>query len=246
MTNYRSQNIERVQLQPAYILHSRDFRDTSKILDVLTPEFGRLHLLAKGVKQPKSTRRAVLQPFRSLLISWQGRGELSTLTSVEEVGRTLDLNGIQLVCGYYMSELLQRLLTKADSNVELFSCYDKTLRALKHTKNIEGLLRSFEISALRSLGQLPDFDRCVYGELPVESQLLYKYVPELGALPNDAETDYKAIPISGKSLLAIHALEFSDPLVCKEAKNLMRWILLYQIGEKPIRSRELFHVYKDV
>ncbi len=237
-------DIQRVSLQPAYILHSRDFRDTSAILDVLTPEYGRISLLAKGVKQPNSTRRAILQPFRSLLISWQGRGDLSVLTNVEEIGKPILLSDSYLACGYYLSELVQRLLSKSEQNMEMFANYDMSIRNLERKTNVEPLLRIFEIKALRALGLIPDFAHCVDENRAIEATQMYKYSPERGVISLDGDDPNGAtVNVTGYTLMAMEQLCFKEASVLTEAKKLMRFILFHHLGEKPLRSRELFHIY---
>ncbi|MCB1757258.1 MAG: DNA repair protein RecO [Gammaproteobacteria bacterium] len=237
-----AQAVQRVSLQPAYILHSRDYRDSSVILDVLTPQFGRVSLVARGVRQAKSNRRALLQPFRALLVSWQGRGGLFTLTTVEESGRPIVLENLHLACGYYMSELVQRLLVQAEHNTELFALYDETIRALQLKSDPEPLLRRFEIQLLQSLGLLADFSQCA-DQQAVDPQLDYDFRTEFGAIALQGSAAATGVKVSGKTLLAMQALDFSDPQIRNEAKTLMRAILREHLGAKPLYSRELFHVY---
>ncbi len=238
------QNVQRVTLQPSYILHSRDFRDSSVILDVITPTHGRVSLIAKGVKNSRSgARRALLQPFRSLLASWQGRGELCTLTTVEESGKPILLDGVYLICGYYINEIVQRLVSKGDSGAELFALYDETIRCLEDRQSPEPLLRRFEIKMLQLLGLAPEFSNCVYGNEPVDPQTSYSYVPDSGAIPIDDQQGLGGIPVSGETLIAMDSLDFSNEASRKEAKRLMRRVLAHFLGDKPVRSRELFHVY---
>lgn len=242
MSNF--QNIQRVSLQPAYILHSRAYRDSSLILDVLTPAYGRVALLAKGAKKPQSSRRAVLQPFRSLLLSWQGRGELQTLTKVEESGRTLALQEERLICGYYVNELLHRLLSHSDGDAELFVLYDDTLNALEETKNPELPLRQFEVRMLQNLGLFPDLNYCADTGDAVESDKYYNYVPDIGVLADDAGRDGQ-LRMSGRALLALQANTLDDREALNQSKLLMRSTLHYHLGDKPIHSRELFRLYAE-
>lgn len=236
-------DVQRIRLQPAYVLHSRDYRDTSAFLDVLTPAFGRVSLLAKGVKQSRfSARRAVLQPFRSLLVSWQGRGDLYTLTQVEEQGKPLILNGVWLICGYYISELTQRLATRGDASAEIFALYDATVRELAREASPEPLLRMFEVRLLHALGYAPDFSCCVNGHEPVDPEMQYRFTPEFGAVPASLAKGM-GLPVSGRTLIALERQDFSASSVCTEAKQLLRGILRHYLGDQPLRSRELFKAY---
>src|SRR4029079_13195722 len=120
----------RVLLQPAFILHHRPFRETSVLLDVFSEEHGRISLVAKGVRTHRSKLKALLQPFVPLLASWQGKNELMNLVSVEANGPPFQLCGDCLLSGFYVNELLVRLLQKQDPHPRLFSYYVSTLHAL--------------------------------------------------------------------------------------------------------------------
>ena len=238
------QDIQRVSTQPAYILHSRNFRDSSLILDLITPTYGRVSLIARGVKQTRnSARRAILQPFRSLLVSWQGRGELCTLTSVEESGKPILLDDVHLICGYYISEILLKLIARGEAGPEVFALYDETVRELELKKKPEPLLRRFEIRLLQLLGLAPQFAFCVDGHEQVEADVLYFYFPESGATPAESCLQPGGIKVTGKTLIALDSFDFSDDESRVEAKRLMRRVLAYFLGDQPIRSRELFHAY---
>ncbi len=239
-------NHSRVSLQPAYILHSRDFRESSAILDVLTPRHGRVSLLAKGIKRPGSARKALLQPFRSLLLSWfQGRGELYTLTSAEESGYPISLRGEYLACGYYITELTQRLTHQGEANTELFVLYDETVRQLEKQASPEHLLRIFEVRFLQLLGLLPDLANCVNGYEPVKADQVYHYLHESGAVPAELTSASSIERVSGKTLIALQKGEFNDDATLAEAKGLMRRILKDHIGDKPLYSRLLFNAYAN-
>lgn len=237
------QNIQRVSLQPAYVLHARDYRDSSMIVDCLTPEFGRVSLVAKSAKGGRSNKRALLQPFRSLLISWQGRGSLQNLTAVEESGRAMSLHGIYQVCGYYITELLHRLLSQGEVTAELFALYDRCIRELEQKKQLEPLLREFELSLLQSLGLLADLTLCIDDDSPVSPEIDYYFEPEAGIRMAGVAHRAVAAKVSGRTLLALDRLDFNDSEVQRESKRLMRAILRYYLGDKPIKSRELFEVY---
>lgn len=230
---------QRVTLQPAYLLHSRPFRDTSMIIDMLTPQFGRLSLMARGVRGASSSRRAILQPFRSLLISWQGRGELPTLTSVEEAGAPLILEGVHLACGYYLSELVQRLVSGGEMQAEVFALYDRTIRALAAREAPETVLRLAEAQLLDALGLLPDLVTDAASGEVVDSAARYRVDLQDGPQRDPHAAD----AVSGRTLLSLTAGVFEDRLVLDESKALMRRLISYYLGDKPLKSRELFRVY---
>src|SRR5215510_640867 len=153
---------ERVTLEPAYVLHSREYRDTSRILDVFSAAHGRLTLFARGARGPKSKLASLLMPFRPLLVSWTGRGDAAQLTGCEPHGETLTLPSRQVLSGFYLNELIISLTTRHDPQPQLFEDYTAALRNLAGDTAPEPVLRVFEKRLLASLG---------YGlEFTVESQ----------------------------------------------------------------------------
>src|ERR1700758_4242428 len=125
-----TRNVRRITLAPAYILHHRPYRDTSRILDVITREHGRLTLFARGVRGPRAKLAAVLQPFQLLLLSWSGGGEAAQLTRAERAATPLPLSQPCLLAGFYLNELLLKLTTRHDALPELFDQYHATLEQL--------------------------------------------------------------------------------------------------------------------
>ncbi len=123
-------NTTRVSLQPAYVLHHRPYRDSSLLLEIFTPDHGRVGLVARGARSPKSRLYGVLQPFQPLLISWVGRGELATLSGAEANGPPQRLQGKSVISGFYINELLLRLLHRHDPHAALFDGYARTLPLL--------------------------------------------------------------------------------------------------------------------
>src|SRR5215831_5353922 len=142
----------RVQLAPGYILHSRPYRDTSRILEVLTRDAGRLSLFARGVRGPKAKLAAELQPFRMLLLSWSGKGEAPHLTTAESTPDHVDLPPAALMSGFYLNELLLKLTHRHDPVPAVFDVYHATVEALKHGASLEASLRIFEKRLLDALG----------------------------------------------------------------------------------------------
>ena len=118
-------------LQAAYVLHYTPFRDTSFIVDFFTLEQGRIGLVARGARSAKSRTRALYQPFRPVLVTWiAGKGDLHTLTGIEESGPALDMGNSALACGYYLNELVLRLVGKSQAMPELFAHYALALANL--------------------------------------------------------------------------------------------------------------------
>ena len=144
----------RVQLQPAFVLHSRPYRDSSALLEVLTSEFGRISLVAKGARRSVRGRSngAILQPFIPLLLSFSGRAELKTVTGSEVAGDVVSLKGERLFSGIYLNELLIRLLHRNDTHPNLFIAYADAIATLGGERSMDDTLRQFEFILLEELG----------------------------------------------------------------------------------------------
>ncbi|MCK5453565.1 MAG: DNA repair protein RecO, partial [Calditrichia bacterium] len=144
--------MRKVLLQSAYVLQVRPYRDTSALVEIFTPDHGRISLVARGVRSGNSKIRGLLQPFRKLLVSWSGDKELKSLISVEEDGEVIGVKAGALVSALYVNELLVRLLHRHEEHESLFDLYRNTLRTLEGTDNISKALRLFEKSLLQELG----------------------------------------------------------------------------------------------
>ena len=227
--------IERVHGEPAYVLHSHPWRETSLVLDVFSRHYGRVALVAKGAKRPHSPLRPVLLGLQPLQLAWSGRGEVRTLTRAEWSGGVAPLAGTGLLCGFYFNELLLRLLAREDAHEALFDAYHAALRRLgAGGEAVEPLLRQFELELLRGLGHLPPLDRESDSGEPLQTQLRYRVDPQLGVL----RADGAGWP-SGAQLLAIEAGDWGVAGAARAAKSLMRELLHYHLGEQPLRTRQL-------
>ena len=180
-------------LQAAYLLHYTPWRDTSFIVDLFTLEHGRLGLVARGARSAKPRTRALYQPFRPLLVSWVGGGELRTLTGIEESGAALPLAGASLASGYYVNELVLRLLGKEQPQPELFAHYALALAELADAAagaSVEATLRRFELQLLETIGVLPDLARCTPDGSEVEPERRYRFHPASAlAVPHGAASE---------------------------------------------------------
>ena len=177
--------------EPAFVLHSIPYKETSLILDVFTRQHGRMALIAKGAKRPHSVLRPVLQRFQPLLVSWSGRSELRTLIKSEWVGGTPSLVGDALLCGFYLNELLVKFLAREDAYEKLYDRYAETIHALAELEaanlGIEQILRPFELSLLQETGYAAALDRCVETNASPETDKQYVYQPERGIRPWQAD-----------------------------------------------------------
>lgn len=227
----------RVELQPAYILHTRPFSDTSLILDCLTADYGRLSLIAKGARAAKSRQRQLCQPFGALLLSWQGKSSLKTLIAIESRQLPLGLQGEYLFSGLYLNELLTRVVPEQDSCPEIYQSYATALRQLADKAALEPVLRAFELRMLEDLGYHLDLRHDADG-LALQADAVYQWWPEQGWR---IASDRLAAPLfSGAHLLALQAEDYRDPQTLRQAKTLTRMLFQPLLGNRPLESRKLF------
>ena len=229
----------RVSLHPAFILHTRPYRNTSKLLEIFSQDYGRCTLVARGARKGKSRIHASLIPFVPLLMSWQGGGEVQTLTGAETEKSPLTISGRQLLNGFYLNELLLRLLPKGDPHALIYSAYEKTITDMATSHSEEVVLRNFEILILAELGYglLLDCDADTGEEIDANSMYCYDF--EKG--PVHATTGYSnGVMIRGKTLLALNNSNLDQPDILKEAKMFMRMAIAQHLGDKHLKSRELY------
>ncbi|MCU7916151.1 MAG: DNA repair protein RecO [Candidatus Thiodiazotropha sp. (ex Gloverina cf. vestifex)] len=232
----------RHELFPACIIHRRDYRNTSLLLELFTPHEGRLPAIAKGAKSTRSNRSVVLQPFVPLLVSLSGRGEIKQLIHVELEGRPQTLSREKLYCGFYLNELLMRLLERKDPFPTLYVHYVHTLERLASHESADQCLREFELVLLQELGYGLLLDHTADTGEPVMAEESYHYVVEQGPYKfSDAKLDDL---LHGRTLLHLHNRKNLDEQGVAEAKRLMRRILAFYLGDKPLKSRELFQGLK--
>jgi len=230
----------RIQQQPAFVLHSAEYRESSLRLEVFTRDHGRLGLIARGARRPSSGLRGVLSAFQPLLISWSGRGELPTLTGAESDGAGAVLVGQALLCGFYINELLIRMLHRHDPHERLHTAYHDAVRELERAPHApEGALRIFEKRLLQEAGYGLVLDHEVIHNSPIMPEAMYRYVPDRGPMPAEAD-GVDSIPIRGATLLALAREELRAGPELAEAKRLLRGVLARHLGGRPLRSRELF------
>jgi DNA repair protein RecO (recombination protein O) len=229
-----------VHLQPAYILHTRPYRDTSLLIEALTRDYGRITLLARGQRQSRQKARRPLQPFTALLFSWQGKSDLKTLTAAEAEAGCTFLSGNYLYSGLYANELLMRLLHQGDAHEDLFLAYRDLLHSLSRGDALEIVLRRFEFRLLDELGYGLDFSADANSGLPLMADRVYHYVNDVGFLEVDRNSQQAASGFFGEDLLAIANEDYSKKETRRAAKRLARLALAPHLGNKPLKSRELF------
>lgn len=234
----------RIEVEPGYVLHSRPWRETSLIVEAFTRGHGRMGLVARGARSARSRLSGQLPPFRPLLLSWSGRGELPTLAGAESDGGPARApRGRTLFHAFYLNELLLKLLPRADPHPELFEDYRAALAGLGAAGGPEeGVLRVFEKRLLDALGYGPTLDRAVDTGDPVRPDERYRYVPERGPVqrPEEPGAPEDGPVVSGRTLLALARGRIEGEPERAEAKRLMRAILSPHLGPRPLGSRRLF------
>lgn len=226
-----------MQLQPAFVLHSRPWRETSLLVELLTLDGGRVGTVARGVRRANSKRKGLVQPFLPLLVSCKGRGELKTLASLEAVSAPFTLKGEHLYCGLYLNELLMRLLAREISFTGLFGRYRSLLIDLSCGEAAEPLLRRFELDLLKQLGVLPSLQHTGAGTSITPSHE-YCLLPEQGFCP--APASGRGQHYKGELLLLLGSSESIPESLWPLAKRLTRELLKPLLGARPLHSRSLF------
>ncbi len=227
----------RIVGQPGFVLHSYPYKETSLIIDMFTRDHGRVGVVAKGAKRPFSKLRGVLQTFQPLTVSWSGKSELRTLIDAEWVGGMLPLERTALLCGYYLNELLVKLLARDDRHPALFDHYVSTLNQLAHGEPAQIVLRKFERALLRETGVAADLGRCTSSRGPVAPDCDYVVDPERGARAAGAGEVWPVV--LGKTLLDMEREDYTDPATQAQSKQLMRFLLAHHLGGQPLNTRQI-------
>ncbi len=228
---------QRQEEQPAFVLHSYPYRETSLVLEVFSRQHGRVALVARGARRPRSALRGLLMGFQPLALSWFGKGELRTLHRAEWIGGQPQLQGKALLCGFYLNELLLNLMGRDDPHAHLFDYYQLTLQRLAHEQDHAATLRCFEKHMLQELGYALLLEREADGQ-EIHAATTYQYIIERGAV-RDTGDIAEGLPVMGKTLQDIAADEYSDPVSAQQSKQLMRMLLNHYLAGKTLHTREL-------
>ena len=233
---------QRVDGAEAYLLHAYPYSETSLILDVFSRDHGRVSILARGARRPRSALRGVLIGFQPLELGWFGGGEVKTLAKAEWQGGVPLLQGRCLLLGYYLNELLLKLLPREDAHPALFSAYAQALGALAtgldNGASDAPELRRFEKTLLKELGYGLTLDQEAGVGEPVQAERGYVYLVERGPVPASGK---EGVPtIRGKTLLDLAADDYADPRTQIESKMLMRQLFNHYLGGQTLQSRRVF------
>jgi DNA repair protein RecO (recombination protein O) len=229
----------RVANEPAFLLHRRPYTESSVLIDLFSRHHGRMVLIAKGARKLKSRWRGSLLPFQSLIAAWSGRGEVKTVTGIEGVGPSCVLRGKALYCGYYMNELVLRLLHRFDPHEDVFDNYANALARLSTEEDQERVLRIFEKQLLRDLGYGMHLVRDADRGNPIDPGERYRYRPDAGPLQY-SETDHHGVPVHGATLLALEEEVEFDERTRRESKRLIRSVLDYHLDGQTLRTRIVY------
>ena len=237
--------------QPAYILHSQPYSETSLLLDVFTRNHGRLLIMAKGALRPYTRWRAsIFQTFQTLAMGFSGKGAVRTLLDAEWVGGIPMLQGGALISGYYMNEWLMRALAREDVSAGLFDAYQHGLADLSlnaHTASEQAqVLRRFELALLSELGFAPDL--AALGEIAADASIGYDVAQQRWfQLPSTtANNEDVPIRLTGQTVLDIRAGVFHSTRTQTEAKTLFQAMLAQHVTDKPLFTRHILSELKQL
>ena len=234
----------RAELEPGYVLHAYPYKETSLIVKAFTRRFGRVSLLARGARRPRSAMRGVLLAFHPLRLTWSASAELGTLMAAEWGGGQKSLAGTGLMCGFYLNELLLRLLPRDDPHERLFDAYAAALASLSLDKDQASVLRSFERKLLVELGYAPVLDRDAASGAAIEPDKRYAYEAERG--PVETRRNNGDSVVSGRTLIDMAADDYGDARTREEARRLMRVLIADRLGGQALHTRAVLSELQDL
>nr|VFJ99627.1 MAG: DNA replication and repair protein RecO [Candidatus Kentron sp. H]VFJ99709.1 MAG: DNA replication and repair protein RecO [Candidatus Kentron sp. H]VFK04170.1 MAG: DNA replication and repair protein RecO [Candidatus Kentron sp. H] len=227
-------------IEPAFVLNRRPYRETSLLLEAFTARSGRIGLVARGARRGKTPLASVLEPFRPLLLSWRGTGELFTLTLAEADDSARLSPTPPVKSGFYVNELLLRLLHRHDPYPSLFENYREVLESIRAPEREELALRVFEKRLLAAIGYGLSLDRDADSSRPVVREKRYRYQPGRGFVEQNGVSGGGMPTAQGSTLIALDRETLQGAEQLREAKYLMRAILQGYLGGKPLMSRMLY------
>ena len=233
----------RMDQEPGYVLHSYPYKETSLIVEVFTRRHGRAGLLARGARRPRSAIRGMLLAFHPLGLSWSGSGELGTLRSVDWAGTHRAPAGRGLMCGFYLNELLLRLLPREDPHEQLFDAYAESLRRLAEARHEEPVLRSFERRLLGELGYAPLLEHDAASGAPIDPSRRYVYEPDRGPVAVQGE---QPAALRGQTLLDIANDDYARADTRDEARRLLRELIAQRLGGQTLHTRTVLKELQDL
>jgi DNA repair protein RecO (recombination protein O) len=235
---------KRADHEAGFVLHTYAYKETSLIVEAFTRRFGRVALLARGARRPRSAMRGVLLSFQALSLSWSASTELGNLIAAEWSGALRPLRGRGLMCGFYLNELLLRLLAREDAHEALFDHYDAALLRLAAGTDLASILRNFEKRMLAELGYAPLLERDAASR-PIDPAARYVYEPERGPmrLQDSISSDTS---VSGRTLLDVAADDYARAETREEARTLMRALITQRLHGQELHTRVILKDLSDL
>jgi len=231
----------RADHEPAFVLHTHPYKETSLLVEAFSRRFGRVALLARGARRPRSAVRGVLLAFHPLRLSWTASGELGTLVAAEWAAGLRSLEGLGLMCGFYLNELLLRLLPREDPHEELFDAYAGSLARLSARAPHAAVLRGFERRMLGELGYAPLLERDAATGLAIEPERRYAYEPDRGPVAVTGREGRLGagadVVVSGRTLLDLARDEYDRAETRDEARVLLRALIAHRLGGQTLHTR---------
>jgi DNA repair protein RecO (recombination protein O) len=234
----------RADHEAGYVLHTYPYKETSLIAELFTHRFGRIAVLARGARRPRSAMRGVLLSFHPLRLSWSASAELGNLISAEWAGALQPLAGQGLMCGFYVNELVMRLVPRDDPHETLFDAYTECLEELSRETAYAVALRAFEKRLLAELGYAPLLDKDAASR-PIDPEGLYVYEPDRGPLPASGPRS-GALTVRGKTLLDVAADDYSSAQTRDEARSLMRALIAERLHGQVLHTRSVLRELNDL
>lgn len=239
----------RTEQEPGFVLHSYPYKETSLIVEAFTRQHGRVGLIARGARRPRSAIRGTLLAFHPLRLSWRASAELGMLIAAEWAGGQPALSGMGLMCGFYVNELLLRLLPREDAHEELFDAYATAVARLGAGDEPGTLLRGFELRMLRELGYAPPLDREAGNGTPVQAEMRYTYLPERGPLAlagAGSSGSQVEFTVSGQTLLDMSRDDFTRQETRDEARRLMRRLIAARLAGQTLHTSDMLRELQDL
>lgn len=229
--------VSRIEQQPGWVIHRRPWRESSLLVEFFARESGRVGLVARAARSRRSAWRGLVEPFIPLQASWSRRGEMGTLTGLDQAGPAHTLRGRALWCGLYVNELLLRLLERDDPHPEVHDACGRVLAGLADDRQPQSLLlRRFELALLTGMGVAPDFALDAASGEPIEAEGLYHLEPEVGFMAADRPG---AGVYRGTVVQAAGRGFTSERDIARGMRELMRSLIDHQLDGRPLASRRL-------
>lgn len=228
-----------IDTEPVFILHQYPYRETSLLLDTFSQTHGRFSVIARGARRPGSHLRGILMAFQPILFSWFGSGELKTLHRAEWQGGVAHLSGLPLLCGFYINELLMKLLPRDEPAQRLFSAYFQSISRLARLErpqaSIEPILREFELQLLDALGYGINLQYEHHSGHAIKSEEQYTFQAGAGFIPHRMGTP----AVDGQTLLDLAQGDFSRAQTLQQSKWLMRQALAHELNGAVLHTRQI-------